>query len=97
MKMLFALFAEDIKLLPAELMSNSLKQSIRTPEQFPERARALFRAMREGGYFGLDRVPRFNGWLFADDEVLARSRRTTRRCKLSPRPPASWCACAMRG
>jgi hypothetical protein len=70
MKVLFALFAEDIKLLPAELMSNSLKQSIRTPEEFPERARALFRAMREGGYFGLDKVPQFDGWLFADDEVL---------------------------
>jgi type II restriction/modification system DNA methylase subunit YeeA len=26
--------------------------------------------MREGGCFGLDRVPRFNGWLFADDEAL---------------------------
>jgi type II restriction/modification system DNA methylase subunit YeeA len=70
MKVLFALFAEDIKLLPAELMSNSLKQSIRTPEEFPERARALFRAMREGGYFGLERVPQFDGWLFAGDEVL---------------------------
>jgi hypothetical protein len=35
MKVLFALFAEDIRLLPAELMSNSLKQSIREPQQFP--------------------------------------------------------------
>ena len=69
MKVLFALFAEDIKLLPAELMSQSLRQSVRNPEQFPERARALFKAMREGGYFGLDRVPQFNGWLFSDDEV----------------------------
>lgn len=70
MKVLFALFAEDIRLLPAELMSQSLKQSILNPEQFPERTRSLFRAMRDGGYFGLDRVPRFNGWLFADEEVL---------------------------
>ena len=69
MKVLFALFAEDVKLLPAELMSQSLRQSVRNPEQFPERARALFKAMREGGYFGLDRVPQFNGWLFSDDNV----------------------------
>ena len=73
MKVLFALFAEDIRLLPAELMSQSLKQSVRNPEQFPERARALFRAMRDGGYFGLDRVPRFNGWLFDGDDVIALS------------------------
>ena len=70
MRVLFALFAEDIKILPADLMSQSLRQSIRNPVEFPDRARALFRAMREGGYFGLDRVPRFNGWLFDDDSAL---------------------------
>ena len=70
MKVLFALFAEDIRLLPAELMSKSIRRAILNPEEFPDRARALFRAMREGGYFGEDRVPRFNGWLFDDDEVL---------------------------
>ena len=70
MKVLFALFAEDIQLLPAELMSTSIRRAILNPAEFPERARALFRAMREGGYFGADRVPRFNGWLFNDDEVL---------------------------
>lgn len=70
MKVLFALFAEDISLLPAELMSKSLKESIRHPDEFPDRARSLFRAMREGGFFGIDRVPKFNGWLFVDDEVL---------------------------
>jgi hypothetical protein len=74
MKVLFALFAEDIKILPAELMSTSIKQSIRAPDEFPERVRALFRAMQVGGYFGVDRVPRFNGWLFADDEILPLNR-----------------------
>ncbi|MDZ4720231.1 MAG: type IIL restriction-modification enzyme MmeI, partial [Roseiflexaceae bacterium] len=71
MKLLFALFAEDIQLLPAELMSKSLRQAITNPAEFPGRARALFRSMREGGYFGMDRVPQFNGWLFNDDAVLA--------------------------
>ena len=71
MKLLFALFAEDIKLLPAELMSQSLKQSVRNPAEFPQRALALFRAMRDGGYFGIDKVPRFNGWLFDSDVVIA--------------------------
>lgn len=71
MKLLFALFAEDIKLLPAELMSKSIKQAVMNPLEFPDRARDLFRKMREGGYFGMDRVPKFNGWLFNDDEVIA--------------------------
>ena len=70
MQVLFALFAEDIQLLPAELMSKSIRRAILNPGEFPERARALFRAMREGGYFGEERVPRFNGWLFDNDEVL---------------------------
>ncbi|MEI6181603.1 MAG: DNA methyltransferase, partial [Chloroflexales bacterium] len=70
MQVLFALFAEDIQLLPAELMSRSIRRAILNPAEFPERARALFQAMRVGGYFGDDRVPRFNGWLFNADEVL---------------------------
>jgi hypothetical protein len=68
MKVLFALFAEDIHLLPAELMTQSIKQAIFRPTEFTGRASALFRAMREGGYFGMDKIPRFNGWLFADEE-----------------------------
>jgi hypothetical protein len=71
MKVLFALFAEDIHLLPAELMTQSIKQAIFRPTEFTGRAGALFRAMRDGGYFGMDKIPRFNGWLFADEEVLA--------------------------
>ncbi len=70
MKILFALVAEDVKLLPAELMSKSIRAAILNPAEFPDRARGLFRAMREGGYFGVDRVPCFDGWLFNDDEVL---------------------------
>ena len=67
MKVLFALFAEDIHLLPAELMTQSIKQAIFRPTEFTERASALFRAMCDGGYFGMDKIPRFNGWLFADE------------------------------
>jgi len=70
MKVLFALFAEDIKLLPAELMSQSIKQAVFKPSEFVGRARALFHAMRVGDYFGMERVPQFDGWLFNDEEVL---------------------------
>ena len=71
MKVLFALFAEDIKVLPAELMSQSIKQAVLKPDEFVPRTRALFRAMKTGDYFGMEKVPRFNGWLFNDDEVLS--------------------------
>jgi hypothetical protein len=70
MKVLFALFAEDIHLLPAELMSQSIKQAIFKPSEFAPRMRALFRAMKTGDYFGMEKIPHFNGWLFDDDEVL---------------------------
>ena len=59
MKVLFALFAEDIHLLPAELMTQSIKQAIFRPAEFTGRASALFifrrgKSRREC----VDRVPR---------------------------------------
>jgi hypothetical protein len=71
MKVLFALFAEDIQILPGELMSRGIKRAIFKPEEFAPRVRSLFRAMKVGDYFGDERVPHFNSWLFDDDEALA--------------------------
>jgi hypothetical protein len=71
MRVLFALFAEDIHLLPNELMSKSIKQAVFEPKQFVGRIQGLFNAMRDGGYFGIDHIPHFNGWLYNNDEVLA--------------------------
>jgi hypothetical protein len=71
MKVLFALFAEDIRMLPGELMSKAIQGTVLKPVEFPKLARALFRAMRLGEYFGTDRVPHFDGWLYNDDAVLA--------------------------
>lgn len=71
MKVLFALFAEDVHLLPAELMSRSIRDAIFNTEEFVPIARSLFQTMRNGGYFGIgNKVPRFNGWLFENDEVV---------------------------
>lgn len=70
MKLVFAFFAEDMKLLPGNLMTQHLEASIFAPQEFPERMRALFQTLNTGGYFGLARVPRFNGGLFANDDVL---------------------------
>jgi hypothetical protein len=72
MKVLFALFAEDIHILPGELMTQSIRRAIFKPDEFVGRVRSLFRAMKVGDYFPTgERIPQFNGWLFDVDEVLA--------------------------
>jgi hypothetical protein len=70
MKLVFAFFVEDLRLLPGNLMTQHLEASIFAPQEFPDRMRALFQTLNTGGYFGLARVPRFNGGLFANDDVL---------------------------
>jgi len=67
---LFCLFAEDIGLLPDQLFSNLLAEARRTPADFPALAGDLFHAMHQGGRFGLQRIPWFNGGLFDDDRCL---------------------------
>ncbi|MCB1918886.1 MAG: class I SAM-dependent DNA methyltransferase [Candidatus Competibacteraceae bacterium] len=69
-RLLFCLFAEDIGLLPERLFSQVLEEARRTPDEFPGLARELFRAMHQGGRFGLARIAWFNGGLFDDDHCL---------------------------
>lgn len=69
-QLLFTLFAEDAKILPDDLLSSNIREAILRPNEFVDRTRALFRAMRDGGYFGVSRVPRFNGGLFDRDVVI---------------------------
>ena len=71
MKVLFALFAEDIRLLPAELMTQSIRQAIMNPGEFVPIAQTLFQTMKSGGYFGPgNKIPCFNGWLFENATAL---------------------------
>jgi hypothetical protein len=69
-RVLFCLFAEDIGLLPDRLFSTLVEESRRTPADFPGLARDLFRAMHQGGRFGLARIAWFNGGLLDDDHGL---------------------------
>ncbi len=73
-RILFCLFAEDIKLLPEKLVSRLVADTREDPATFGRRLRELFGHMAKGGYFGLDRIPHFNGGLFDDDTVLDLSR-----------------------
>jgi len=69
-RLLFCLFAEDIGLLPDRLFSTLVEESRRSPADFPGLAGDLFRAMHQGGRFGLERIAWFNGGLFNDDHCL---------------------------
>ena len=73
-RILFCLFAEDIKLLPDKLVSRLVADTREDPATFARQLKALFGHMAKGGYFGLDRIPHFNGGLFDDDTVLDLSR-----------------------
>ena len=69
-KLLFCLFAEDIRLLPRGLFTRLVERSRKRPEQFTRYAQELFMAMAGGGEFALEDVPHFNGGLFAGGEAL---------------------------
>jgi len=68
-RLLFCLFAEDIKLLPAGVFTSLVRQSYTDTRQFEQSLRLLFAAMRDGGMFGFQIIPHFNGGLFESDYV----------------------------
>jgi hypothetical protein len=64
MQIVFCLFAEDVGLLPKEQMTQLLRMGNTDPTTFTRKARALFKAMADGGEFGVDTIEHFNGGLF---------------------------------
>jgi type II restriction/modification system DNA methylase subunit YeeA len=70
MRLLFCLFSEDIGLLPDRLFTRLIQNSQRKPAEFTKKLRQLFAAMaNEGGSFGPDDIPYFDGGLFMDDQA----------------------------
>lgn len=69
-RLIFCMFAEDVGLLKNDMFSLMLDKSVAQPRDFPQMARLLFGAMRDGGYVGFERVEWFNGGLFDNDEVI---------------------------
>ncbi|MBA3643752.1 MAG: class I SAM-dependent DNA methyltransferase, partial [Chloroflexia bacterium] len=70
MQLLFCLFAEDIGLLPKGLFTDLLTFGARRPDRFLAQVSDLLKAMRDGGDFNLQDVPRFNGGLFVTIDPL---------------------------
>ena len=64
----FCFFAEDTGLLPSRLFERLVGVAT-TPERLRTQLAALLATMRDGGLFGVDDLPWFNGGLFASVDV----------------------------
>ena len=69
-RLLFCLFAEDVELLPRGLFARLIERTHYQPAAFAAQLRQLFAVMATGGWFGVERIPHFNGGLFDDDTAL---------------------------
>ncbi len=63
-ELLFCFFAEDIGLLPRGLFSQLLEFGIKQPAVFNNELEKLLATMRDGGFYNLQSIPRFDGGLF---------------------------------
>lgn len=66
-RLVFCMFAEDVKLLPDAIFTRMLERALEDPTEFQGFASDLFRAMKSGGRIGFEKVAWFNGGLFNDD------------------------------
>lgn len=70
-RLVFCMFAEDVKLLPDTIFTRMLERALEDPSEFESFAADLFRAMKTGGRVGFEKVAWFNGGLFNDDQAFA--------------------------
>ncbi|WP_018146900.1 class I SAM-dependent DNA methyltransferase [Henriciella marina] len=73
-RLVFCMFAEDVNLLPNKLFQKAMERSQREPDRAEGHLTNLFAAMQNGGEFGLEDIPWFNGGLFDSAEALAMDR-----------------------
>lgn len=73
-RVVFALFAEDVNLLPDKIFTRLLKNSDDKPEVFARLVRELFNSMAHGGFWGVEVIRHFNGNLFTTGPVLTPTR-----------------------
>jgi type II restriction/modification system DNA methylase subunit YeeA len=70
MQLVFALFAEDIRLIPNRLVTKILERYKDRPDTAQKYLAELFSAMATGGDVLFEEVPYFNGGLFAGGDTL---------------------------
>jgi hypothetical protein len=69
-RIVFCLFAQDTRLLPADLFSEILKAATDDTTHFARTLGKLFSVMSKGGDFGQHKIRHFNGHLFDDSSVF---------------------------
>jgi len=74
MRMVFAMFAEDVGLLERGILERLLQTATTYPEQSQLLFGQLFGAMRGGGFFGATPIRHFNGGLFDREDALLLTR-----------------------
>ena len=65
----FSLFAEDVGLLPGRMFERLLANKNASADKLTQGLTQLFTTMRDGGLYGVDDVPWFNGGLFKTVDV----------------------------
>jgi hypothetical protein len=58
-RLVFCMFAEDVKLLPDAMFTRMLERALEDPSEFESFARDLFTAMKAGGRIGFEKVARY--------------------------------------
>lgn len=66
---LFCFFAEDVGLLPGRMFDNLVNNPKLTSDKLISGLKNLFTTMRDGGLYGNDDIPWFNGGLFREIKV----------------------------
>lgn len=73
MRCVFTMFAEDVRLIPADSFKRLLRECLEAPKSFKPLVEDLWRAMDLGRYSSAVRaeLKRFNGRMFAEPQVFA--------------------------
>ena len=72
MRLVFCLFADSVGLLPNNTFRRMVENNRHSPISFNRMLPFLFEAMsNDGGFFGPDNIPYFNGGLFRDNRTIA--------------------------
>ncbi len=73
-RIVFCLFAEDVGLLPANLVRRVVEAARTDPPRLRTRLEQLFGVMATGGDYGADVIQHFNGGLFSEATALELTR-----------------------
>ncbi|MGO4287503.1 type IIL restriction-modification enzyme MmeI, partial [Bosea sp. TAB14] len=76
MRCIFTMFAEDVRLIPADSFKRLLRECLDSPKSFKPLLEELWRTMDRGGFSAAVRaeIKCFNGRMFADPQVFGLSR-----------------------